>query len=334
MSGAFGAGITLAQPLFIILAPVILLIALITSPKSRSASVSSVSLFRGVPLSLRVVLRAPILFTLASIFVLGAVVSAHRPQKLSTIDGTLPRRNLILALDLSRSMAASDFATGRNDLSRWAAVRRVVKRFIAARSEDRIGVVVFGSKAFVQAPLTRDHMLLAELINELNVGVAGDGTAIGDGLGVSLKRLVDVPADSSAVILLTDGVSNAGNLDPLQAAAIAQEMGIKVHTIGIGNPLDVITGAGGGITGGGQRADFDDRTLREISAKTGGVYFNAQDSDALSSVYEQIDALERTTSIEYNNIQIEELFVPLSFAALLAYVSYLLVGRVWLLKVP
>lgn len=334
MSSLPWGDITLASPLLILLAPVIALLALATKTPKRSALIPSLSFLGQVPSSIRIVLRKPILISLAAIFILGLTAAAVRPQQRKSIDGSVPRRNIILALDLSRSMGASNFVTGRSDLSRWSAVKRVVKRFIEARSADRIGIVVFGSRAFVQAPLTRDHKLLSDLINELSVGVAGDGTAIGDGLGLSLKRLRDVPPDSSAVILLTDGVSNSGNLDPLQAADIAQEMQIKVHTIGIGNPSDVIDGASRSIIGGGQKADFDDKILREISAKTGGVYFNAQDAESLARVYEQIDALEKTLEVERGTTQVVELFLPLCLVALLTYISFLLIGRVWLLKVP
>ncbi|HKK91350.1 MAG TPA: VWA domain-containing protein, partial [Desulfobacteraceae bacterium] len=142
--------------------------------------------------------------------------------------------NIVLALDLSRSMAALDFKLDGRMVTRLDAVKNVVKEFILKREGDRIGMVVFGSRAYTQIPLTRDYNTISFLLEKLEIGAAGPSTAVGDALGISLKRLKDIKSQSNIVILLTDGKSNSGVLSPETAADIAGQQGVKVYTIGVG----------------------------------------------------------------------------------------------------
>jgi Ca-activated chloride channel family protein len=321
-------------PLALLAAPLALVLFYLTWRKAGAALIPTISLVKTLPRSIKLRLRLPLLGVLATSFILLLSAAAARPQRVTQLESGTKRRNLVLALDASRSMEAVDFSSGSQQLSRMTAVKRVVRQFIQARAEDRIGVVVFGSKAFVQAPLTLDHQLLLDLISDLSPRIAGDGTAIGDGLGLSLKRLREAPADSSTVILLTDGVSNSGQLDPLEAAEIAKAAGIKVHTIGIGSNRDILTPGLMGIMQGAQQAEFDEGPLKQIAATTGGSYFNAQDLEGLAEVYRQIDELERTSSKDPQQRLVDERFTPWCLAALAAYLLYLLCARVWLLRVP
>jgi Ca-activated chloride channel family protein len=188
----------------------------------------------------------------------------------------------MLVLDVSGSMQTLDFFLGFRQLSRLDAVRHVVSSFIEDRIGDRIGLVVFGSKAHLECPLTTDTALLKQMVGSLYQGMVGTSTAIGDGMGVALKHIKDVPAEASSLILLTDGVTTAGSVQPLQAAKVAADLGIKVHTIGIGR------------ASGESGAEFDEATLKTVAERTAGQYFNAANLEQLKSIYDQIDKLERS----------------------------------------
>lgn len=326
--------LTFGAPTFLASIPLAALLYALLRRDSRAALAPSLTLVRQLPPTLRLRIRTPVLALLTSTVLALLAIASSRPQRISVVESSTKRRNLVLALDISRSMSAVDFASGQQQLSRISAVKRVVRKFIDARSEDRIGVVVFGSKAFVQAPLTLDHALINELVSDLSVGIAGDGTAIGDGLGLALKRLKDFPSNSSTVILLTDGASNSGQIEPQQAAEIAKAAGIKVHTIGIGSDTGVLSPGMFGLLQGAQKAEFDEESLKHIAEATGGTYFNARNLAGLIQVYEQIDQLERTSHEDPQQRVVDERFAPLCLAALLGYVAVLLCSRVWLLRVP
>ena len=201
-------------------------------------------------------------------------------------------RDLMLALDLSESMRTPDFEVGGRAVDRFRVVRAVARDFTLNRTGDRVGLVLFGTRAFLQAPLTPDLATVAKLLDESEVGLAGQATAIGDALGLAVKHLNERPAGERVLVLLSDGESNAGVLDPKRAAELARDAGVRVYTIGVG-------------TGNGNRraqrrpvngpAGADEATLREIATTTGGRYFRADDTESLVGVYREIDALEPTT---------------------------------------
>jgi Ca-activated chloride channel family protein len=289
---------------------------------------------RALPPSLRMRLRTPTLGTLTVLAVALSAVAAARPQLIGAPLENAERRNIMLAVDVSRSMETPDFGTGFRSLRRIDGVKEVISQFIRERQNDRLGLVVFGTNAFLQAPLTMDHDLVAQLADQLDVGIAGDGTAIGDGLGLSLKRLQSIEGESKAIILLTDGVSNSGQVNPLKAAHIAREFGIKVHTIGIGSS-ETASGRGGIFSLRPVReAEFDEKTLKEIAETTGGVYFNAAGIEGLQNVYHEIDRLEQSSAEEQLSRRVEELYFPFAAAALAAYALALILARTVFLKVP
>jgi len=232
--------------------------------------------------------------------------------------------NIILAIDLSESMAALDFESQGNIINRLEAVKTVVRDFIQRRNGDRIGMVVFGSEAYTQLPLTRDYTTIATLLERLKIGAAGRSTAIGDAIGISLKRLEDIKSKSNIIILLTDGRSNSGEFEPRTTAAIAKEQGVKIYTIGVGSRGKAPFLINDPIFGQRyiyQEADIDETTLQAIAEQTGGLYFRAQNLEGLEKIYVTIDQMEKTdvkvkTFAEYNELYIYLLLPAFGLLAL------------------
>lgn len=218
--------------------------------------------------------------------------------------------DIVLVLDTSGSMQALDLDADRpiaERRNRLEVARSVVEEFIQKRDDDQLGLVVFGSEAFTQCPLTLDHGILATFLDQVEIGMAGDGTAIGSAVGTAVKRLKDSEAKSKVIILLTDGRSNAGILSPKKAAEIAETFGVKIYTIGAGSrgqaPFIVESLFGPQVTY--QNVEIDEETLQDLAQRTGGAYYRAEDQEALRSIYERIDELEKTeitmdTFLEYN----------------------------------
>jgi len=197
--------------------------------------------------------------------------------------------DIMLALDISGSMAAQDFKPNR-----LAAAKASAEAFIDMRRNDRIGLVIFSRNSFTQCPLTFDYGILKEMINEVYLGMIQDGTAIGEGLVTAINRLKNSKAKSKVIILLTDGENNAGDIDPQTAAKIAAELGIKIYAIGIGStkparvPVPTPYGTQYFTT------QLNDSALKKIAATTGGIYFNAKNQYELKKVYDNINSLEKT----------------------------------------
>lgn len=210
---------------------------------------------------------------------------------------TLPNsgRDLMLAVDLSGSMQIRDMQIGNEHVQRIIAIKAVVDDFIKQRKGDRIGLIVFGTQAYVQAPLTFDLDTVGRFLREAQIGFAGEETAIGDAIGLAIKRLRERPGDRHVLILLTDGANDAGNVTPDAAAKLAAENHIVIYTIGIGADELIIPGPFGGNFGA-QRVnpsqDLDENALKNIAAVTGGRYFRARDPKELAGIYRELDALE------------------------------------------
>jgi Ca-activated chloride channel family protein len=213
----------------------------------------------------------------------------------------------------------------------------VVAEYVRNRTQDRVGLVVFGNTAYLQSPLTNDTALVEELVNNIRPGMAGDGTAIGDGLGLALKRLKEIEGSTKAIILMTDGVNNAGQVSPLKAAQVAHDLGIQIHTIGIGAgaaPLgDQLFGGLVGIPGG-PLAEFDEATLKEIARLTNGVYFNARSLEGFKDVYKEIEKLTQSEEKEPARTAVDELYLPFAVSGLVCYLLLLLLASTAFLKVP
>ncbi len=210
--------------------------------------------------------------------------------------------DILLAVDTSGSMQAEDMQYGLSRLQRLEAAKAVMTEFVKARPHDRIGVVVFGEEAWTQVPLTLDHDTLEALITQIEIGNAGaGGTAVGTAIAVSAKRMKDLEAPSKIVILLTDGRSNAGQVEPMAAAQAAAALGIKVYTIGVG-------GRGGGLLGMMLGDGVDVEGLTAIAEATGAKFFRATDVSSLQDVYRTIDELEPSTAEVLTQVEHEELF--------------------------
>lgn len=330
---------TFAYPWLLATPLLYLLLTLASRRQSGAAPFSSAILLKQLPSSLRLKLRAPVLWTL----MLGAVVflsiAAARPQKITLLEQPLKGRNIMLVVDASRSMLAQDFPMSFGHASRMDGVRTVVSEYVRNRHHDRVGLIVFGQAAYLQSPLTSDTSLVDELVQGIRPGMAGDGTAIGDGMGLALKRLKEVEEGSKAIILMTDGVNNAGQVSPLKAAQVAKDLGIQVHTIGIGAGTAPIvdprrlSGMLGGI-GIGNMAEFDEATLKQIAEITKGVYFNASSLEGFKEVYRQIEKLTEIDVDQPDRNVVEELFWRYALAGALCYLLALMLSVTLFMKVP
>lgn len=200
--------------------------------------------------------------------------------------------NIMMALDLSGSMELTDMVLHGRPTSRLAVVKQAAVQFVQERAGDKIGLILFGTRAYLQTPLTYDRQNVLMRLEDATVGLAGKTTSIGDALGLAVKRLQNVPAKGRIIILLTDGVNNSGVLAPLKAAELAREDGIKVYTIGLGAETGSST-LGGMFMGMNVTADLDEDTLKEVAKMTDGRYFRATDMQSLQSIYHTINQLER-----------------------------------------
>lgn len=323
---------TLLYP-YLLAAPLLFLLGFIPERKKSSSVLHpQTSILHGITPSWKLRFRKPSLLILSAMSLVLLALAAARPQEITTLLPPTESRNIILTLDLSGSMGQRDFQTGFGRSSRLEAVKSVVMEFIKARPKDKIGIVIFGTQALLQAPLTLDHDLLVEMVKRLQVGLAGEDTAIGDGLGLSLKRIKDIEGSSKAVILLTDGANHAGEVNPLKAAQIAKDLGVKVHTIGIGS-REPFRG-GGPFSLQPAQVEFDEETLKRIAEITTGTYFNANTLEGLKQVYSEIDKLETSKGDDITQRIANEKMPIFSGAALLCYLILLILGRSVFLKVP
>ncbi|MCL6618195.1 MAG: VWA domain-containing protein [Thermomonas hydrothermalis] len=200
-------------------------------------------------------------------------------------------RDLMVALDLSASMGEEDMALGGRSVDRLTAARAVLADFLARRSGDRVGLIVFGDRAYVLTPLTADLASVRQQLATTTLGLAGRATALGDAIALAVKRLQSVPARDRVLILLTDGVNTAGVLEPEKAAAIARDAGVRIHAIAFGGQGDRLTVFGFQLPlGGGD--EVDEAGLARIAALTGGRFFRARNTDELAAIYAELDRLE------------------------------------------
>jgi Ca-activated chloride channel family protein len=200
-------------------------------------------------------------------------------------------RDLMLAIDLSKSMQEVDFIIGDQRVDRLHATKKVVGEFIERRIGDRLGLVLFGTQAYLHVPLTFDRATVRQLLDETVIGLAGPSTAIGDAIGLAVKRLRDNDSAQKVLILVTDGANTAGVIEPLRAAELAAEAGLTIHTVGIGADEIMVRRLFGNYRFNPSK-DLDEKTLRGVAQSTGGRYFRAHDATELESIYREIDKLE------------------------------------------
>src|SRR5690606_35969735 len=221
------------------------------------------------------------------------VLAAARPQLLGeALPAATSGRDMMLAVDLSGSMEFRDMQLDGQEANRLTLVKALLGDFIERRRGDRIGLVLFGSQAYVQAPLTHDREAVAQWLDESFIGLAGRETAIGDAIGLAIKRLQAEPAASRVLILISDGANTAGSVSPLRAARLAAEHGIRIFTIGIGAD---VTAPPGALSFGLQTdpsIELDEQSLRQIAELTGGEYFRARNGDDMQAIYQRLDQLE------------------------------------------
>jgi Ca-activated chloride channel family protein len=296
----------------------------------------SLTLFRRSR-SLRAAL-SPLPFLLEIVGTLLLVVALARPQRvLRSAANDRFGIDIVIALDASGSMAAEDFRP-RN---RFAVAKEIISDFIDRRQDDRIGIVTFGVRAATRVPITYDHDAAQTILSRAQVGENGDGTAIGQAIATAINRLRTSQTRSRIIILVTDGVSNSGSIEPVTAAALAARLGIKVYTIGVGSRGEVMipSKVQNPFTGGIEtvyrtiRADLDEETLKTIASMTGAEYFRAADPKAFNAVLARIDTLEKSRLAAPKREHIDELYsLPLRLALLLLMLGWL-AGETSLMKV-
>lgn len=220
------------------------------------------------------------------------VLALARPQHVGEpVDLPITGRDLLLAVDISPSMEEQDMIIRQRRINRLQAVKLVLDEFIQQRQGDRLGLLLFGSQPYIQAPLSFDHRTIRTLLDEAGIGMAGRATAIGDAIGLAVKRLRDRPQDQRVVILLTDGANTAGELAPDKATEIAAAAGVRIYTIGIGAESMIQPGLLGSRQINPSR-DLDEALLTRIAEQTGGQYFRARSLPELQLIYESINQLE------------------------------------------
>lgn len=271
-------------------------------------------------------------FILRMIALTLVIVALSRPQSTSKGENVYSEGiDIVLALDISGSMLAEDFQPNRIE-----AAKNVAQDFISGRTNDRIGLVIFSGESFTQCPLTVDYDVLKNLIKPLKSGMIEDGTAIGLGLANAVNRLRESKAKSKVIILLTDGVNNRGEIDPITAAQIAQSYGIRVYTVGVGTigeaPYPVQTPFG--IRYQMVPVEIDEKVMKQVAEMTEGKYFRATDNKKLRSIYQEIDQLEKTRIEVRSYRRYTELFYSFVFAALFLMIGDIGLSNTWLRKLP
>ncbi len=257
------------------------------------------------------------------------IIALARPQeRLTTVERNAEGIDIVLVMDMSTSMRAEDLKPNR-----FEAAREVAKDFVDKRESDRIGLVTFAMKSFTVVPPTLDYRLLKNLVDDLEMGVIEDGTAIGMGLATAVNRLKESPAESKVIILLTDGQNNAGEIDPVTAADLALTYDIKIYTIGAGTRGTAPYPVQDPIFGRRYQniqVDIDEKMLSSVAELTGGEYFRATDTDELERIYDEIDELERSEVEELIYTDYEDLYSQFLWGAFGMFFLSFLIDRLYL----
>lgn len=325
-----------ADPQFLWLLALLLPMAALYIWRERKGSaairISSVAPLANVPGGIRRWARH-VPFALRAIAMGLLIVALARPQSSETGSSTTTEGiDIVLSMDVSTSMLARDF-----DPDRITAAKEVAAKFIADRRNDRIGIVAFAGESFTQSPLTTDKGTLQTLLGQIQTGIIEDGTAIGNGLATAVNRLRESEAQSKVVILLTDGVNNAGQVSPATAADIAAEFGIRVYTIGVGSrgtaPYPV-QDVWGGVRYVPMQVEIDEEILTDIAARTGGEYFRATDSGTLAEIYGRINEMEKSRVETNEYTTYTELAGWFMLFGLLLLTAEFLLRFLWLRRLP
>jgi len=326
-----------ANPLFLLLLGIIPLLVwdYFRRAKLREASIvfSDISIPKGIRPGFRVKYRyAPMILRMSAIFIF--ILALARPQAGQKEEEIITEGiDIILTLDISGSMKAEDFAPQ----NRLGAAKDVLREFIKSRHNDKIGLVVFSRYSFTQCPLTLDYGALFELLDKVDIGMIEDGTAIGMAITNAVNRLRDSNVKSKIIVLLTDGVNNAGKIDPLTATKAAKALGIKIYTIGAGKPGGAMYPVEDPIFGKRyvhMDTEIDETLLKNIADETGGLYFRAKDKEGLREIYKTIGQLEKTKieTKEYANYtELARFFILPGFILLFLEI---ILGNTLFIKIP
>lgn len=269
-------------------------------------------------------------FALQCVAVAALIVALARPQTHNSLSNSrILGTDIVLALDISGSMGAKDFRPNR-----FEAAKEVATKFVNNRTNDNIGLVTFAGESLSLMPLTTDRAALVNAIANVSMGDLHDGTAIGDGLASSINRIASGTARSKSIILLTDGTNNSGDVPPATAAQIARQKGIKVYTIGVGTNQKIDITDPYGFSSTQMEAKIDEESLKSIAHLTGGKFFRATDERMLKKVFEEIDALEKTSIDVDRFTQTDENFMPWVWIALGVYALALLLRYTVLRRIP
>ena len=322
---------TWAHPYFFLL---LLLLPLLAWLKGRRGLppaflYSSVKLVEGLTRARRS--QAGNILTALRWLALAVFVAALAQPRLSksTTEVKASGIDIVVALDLSGSMTTQDYVEGDQRVDRFDLAKSVLIKFVKERPNDRIGLVVFAAQAFIASPMTLDHDYLLENIDRLQIGtINSDATAIGDGLMTTLNRLRELKSKSRIVVLMTDGGNNSGKIDPITATEAARTLGVKIYTIGLGNrelveqmnlPASYLP---------------DEDTLQKIAQMTGGVFYRADSSEKLNSIYDQIDKLEKSEAVVSKYTQYKDLFSWFILAGFLLLLVEIVLGQTVLRRLP
>ena len=321
--------ITFDNPEFLWLAVILFVIILIDykfkNVKNSSFSISSIKSLNTKSLKVKLF---PLLNVLRFTALIMLIIALARPQIIDVSIQTKKSRgiDIVIAVDVSSSMLAQDLKPNRLE-----ALKEVAKEFVNDRINDRIGLVVYAGESYTKTPVTSDKSIIINSINEIIFdGVIEDGTAIGMGLATSVNRLKNSKAKSKVVILLTDGVNNSGFIDPNTSADLATSFGIKTYTIGLGSNgnarAPIALNPDGSFRYGLTKVEIDEKLLKEIASKTGGLYFRATDNKKLKEIYDEINKLEKTEVEEFKYSNAKEVY---RFFVLAAVILILIE---WILK--
>ncbi len=275
----------------------------------------------------------PLILRLLCITIL--IIALARPQLGSAFSSSKNKGiDIMMVVDTSESMMALDMKLGSRAVDRLEVVKKILEDFVLKRSNDRLGLIVFGENAYTQCPLTTDHGALIDLVNRMEIGMVGKMTAIGSAMALGVKRLKDIKAKSKVMILLTDGQNNAGEISPGTAIEIAKEYGVKVYAVGVGRegkvPFVVDTPAGKQTIMAELMMDED--TLVRIAEATGGQYFRAESTEDLQRIYSHIDKLEKVEIEVKEHNEYKDIFETFLFIALVALLLELGLGNTILFR--
>ena len=327
--------IQFANPMFLWLLLAVPLVAYPMFRRRREAAIkfSDISLLRNVRRSRRVKNRK-ILYALRLLALVLLIIAMARPQAgKKTTEVSSEGIDIMLALDVSGSMKAEDF----KPQNRLVAAKEVIKEFVQGRQSDRIGLVVFSRQSFTQCPLTMDYSVLLNFLEQVDFGMIEDGTAIGMGLANAVNRLRSSDAKSRIIILLTDGINNAGEIDPLTAAQIAKTLGIRVYTIGagkLGKALYPVDDPMFGRRYVQLENEIDEELMTQVSELTGGRYFRAKSENMLRDIYQQISELEKTKFKIKEYLQFDQFFPYFLIAAAIALLLELVLRETIFRRLP